>query len=193
MEKLAIDFENLYNDLLQIDRHLALEIRVKGCPHCGSVLHSANYPRVPKGLSGLFNISHVVRFSFCCSSDECRRRITPPSVRFLGRKQYLGVLVLLLCARRHLSQQPISEALRAHLRPHGKTVYRWLAWWQNIVPGTQFWTQAKGLIMPPLDTRTLCDDLMELFSVTRLSTGLYKLLRFISPLSSCRNSELSAR
>jgi hypothetical protein len=193
MDKLVIDYENLYNDLLQIDRQLALEIRVKGCPHCGGVLHSANYPRVLKGLSGLFAISQVVRFSFCCSSDECRRRITPPSVRFLGRKQYPGVVVLLLCARRHLSQQPISGALRAHLGPHENTVRRWQTWWRNIVPATQFWTQAKGLIMPPLDTRTLCDDLMELFSVTHSSTGLYKLLRFISPLSSCRISELGAR
>ena len=193
MDKPVIEHENLYNHLLQIDRELALETRQQGCPHCGGVLHRANYPRVPKGLSGLFDISHVVRFSFCCSGDECRRRTTPPSVRFLGRKQYLGVLVLLLCARRQVNQQSISGGLRACLRPNEKTVCRWLTWWRDIVPGTQFWTQAKGLFMPTLDTRVLCDELVEVFTVTHSSTGFHKLLRFISPLSSCHSTEIGVR
>ncbi len=183
MDNQAIDIENLYNNLLQIDREFALETRMKGCPHCGCVLHSANYPRVPKGLSGLFDISQVVRFSFCCSSDECRRRVTPASVRFLGPKQYLGVLVVLLCAKRHLNHKPISEALRARTSPYEKTVCRWMAWWQDVVPGTRFWAQAKGRIMPPLDTGAFCDDLVALFSVTHLPVGLSRLLCFISPLS----------
>jgi len=193
MDKAVLEHENIYNDLLQIDREFALETREKGCPYCGGVLHRANYPRVPRGLSELFDISHIVRFSFCCSGDECRRRITPPSVRFLGRKQYLGVLVLLLCTRRQLSRQSFSGDLRACLMPHEKTVGRWLAWWRDIVPGTQFCTQAKGLFMPTLDIRVLCDELVEVFSVTHSCTGIHKLLRFISPLSSCQNTESGVR
>ena len=82
MDKPVIEHENLYNKLLQIDIEFALDTREKGCPYCGGVLHRANYPRVPKGLSGLFDISHVVRFSFCCSGDECRRRTTLPLYDF---------------------------------------------------------------------------------------------------------------
>ena len=183
MDNQAIDIENLYNELLQIDRELALETRAKGCPHCGCVLHRANYPRVPKGLSALFDISQVVRFSFCCSNDECRRRVTPASVRFLGSKQYLGILVVLFCATRSLNRKPISESLRTRVSPCKSTVCRWLAWWKDDVPGTRFWTQAKGRIMPTPDTGIFCDDLVTLFSITQLTGGLSRLLRFISPLS----------
>jgi len=189
MDKPVIEHENLYNKLLQIDIELALDTQEKGCPYCGGVLHRANYPRVPKGLSGLFDISHVVRFSFCCSGDECRRRTTPPSVRFLGRKQYLGVMVLLLCTRRQLSQQSITGDLRACLKPHEKTVWRWLTWWRSIVPGTKFWTGVKGLFMPTLNVSELCDELVQVFSATHSSTGIQKLLRFISPLSCCHITE----
>ena len=183
MDKPDIEHENLYNDLLQIDREFALETQHKGCPYCGGVLHRANYLRVPRGLSELFDISHVVRFSFCCSGDECRRRTTPPSVRFLGRKQYLGVLVLLLCARGQLSRTHTSGDLRACLRPHERTVCRWLAWWRDIVLGTRFWTHAKGLFMPTLNINVLCDELVEVFSATHSSAAIHRLLRFISPLS----------
>jgi hypothetical protein len=40
------------------------------------------------------------RFSFCCDRDGCRNRATPPSVRFLGRKVYLGAVVMLISASR---------------------------------------------------------------------------------------------
>ena len=36
------------------------------------------------------------RFSFCCDRDGCRKRVTPPSVRFLGRRVYLGAVVILI-------------------------------------------------------------------------------------------------
>ena len=80
MDKPVIEHDNLYNDLLQINREFALETQHKGYPYCGGVLHRANYPRVPRDLSKLFDISLVVRFHFCCSGDECRRRTAPPFI-----------------------------------------------------------------------------------------------------------------
>ena len=153
-------------------------------------MRRANYPRVSRGLSELLDISHVVRFSFCCSGDECRRRTTPPSVRILGRKQYLPWAFLCCCCvpRRQLSRKHTSRDLRACLRPHEKTVCRWLAWWRDIVPNTQFWTHAKGLFMPTLNINVLCDELVEVFSVTHSSTGIHRLLLFISPLSCCHDT-----
>ena len=41
-----------------------------------------------------------LRLSFCCDRDGCRKRVTPPSVRFLGRKVYLGAIVILISAMR---------------------------------------------------------------------------------------------
>ncbi len=91
----------LYATLLQIDKDLAAETREKGCPHCGGVLHSACYPRKLKGFCSPFDDKKIVRFSFCCSTDGCRRRITPPSVRFLGRRRYLSAVVVLVSAVFH--------------------------------------------------------------------------------------------
>ena len=35
--------------LLRIDEELAAEARARGCPHCSGKLHSAQYPRRPRG------------------------------------------------------------------------------------------------------------------------------------------------
>ena len=86
----------LYAVLLQMDKDLAADTREKGCPHCGGVLHSARHPRKLKKTCVPDDGRNIIRFSFCCSVDGCRRRITPPSVRFLGRKRYLSVVVVLL-------------------------------------------------------------------------------------------------
>ena len=84
--------------LLKIDRDLAREAHAGGCPHCGAALHQANYPRKPRGTVADGRQLRVLRYSFCCSQDGCRRRLTPPSARFLGRKVYLGGVVVLAAA-----------------------------------------------------------------------------------------------
>lgn len=38
------------------------------------------------------------RLSFCCARPGCRRRVTPPSVRFLGRRLYVAAVVVLVTA-----------------------------------------------------------------------------------------------
>jgi hypothetical protein len=92
----TISYPELYSMLLQIDQDLAAETRLKGCPYCGGILHSACYPRKLEGPCVPQDSKANVRFSFCCSNDGCRRRVTPPSVRFLGRKRYLSAVVILV-------------------------------------------------------------------------------------------------
>jgi len=52
------------------------------CPPC--------YPRKPRGIPFVPEESYEYRLRFCCAEDGCRRRITPPSVRFFGRKVFLS-------------------------------------------------------------------------------------------------------
>ena len=78
---------SFHQQLLEFDRDLAATTRDGGCRICGGRLHSARFPRKPRGvlprdLSGEYN----QRFSFCCAETECRTRATPPSLRFLGCK-----------------------------------------------------------------------------------------------------------
>jgi hypothetical protein len=84
--------------LFSVDQDLAQSAREKACP-CGGRLHRANYLRKPRGAEDLPE-DYGYRFSFCCARDGCRKCVTPPSVRFLGRKVYLFAVVVLVSAMR---------------------------------------------------------------------------------------------
>ena len=86
--------------VLACDGDLAVMARAGRCGLCGGTLHSACYPRKPRGRPCRLGPEHDRRFSFCCAIDGCRSRATPPSLRFLGRKVYLAAIVVLGCARR---------------------------------------------------------------------------------------------
>ena len=94
--------------LFRIDQKLAEEVQAEKCPSCGCRLHCANYPRKPRGPRDLPDENRF-RLSFCCARDGCRKRVTPPSVRFLGRKVYLGAVVILVSAMR---QGPTPRRVR---------------------------------------------------------------------------------
>ena len=173
----------LYVILLQIDKDLAAETREKGCPYCGGVLHSACYPRKPQGFSVPLDGKEIVRFSFCCSTDGCRRRVTPPSVRFLGRKRYLSAVVVLLSAMLQGLTQRRAEELEKLVGVSHRTLSRWQRWWQETFPASRFWKYGEALFVPSLDPARLCRDLAERFSAQCEIAGMVRLLRFISPLS----------
>ena len=83
----------------KVDADLAEAERVKGCRHCSGKLHRANYKRKPRGVESWPDAP--LRDSFCCDQEGCRRRHTPPSVRFLGRRVYGGVVAVLFPAMVH--------------------------------------------------------------------------------------------
>ena len=80
---------SFWSFLLAVDEDLAEKTRKKGCP-CGGRLHCANYLRKPRGTPDQLPEPQRLRLSFCCDRDGCRKRVTPPSVRFLGRKGLPG-------------------------------------------------------------------------------------------------------
>ncbi len=80
---------SFWSFLLAVDEDLAEETRKQGCS-CGGRLHCANYPRKPRGAGLKLTEFQRLRVSFCCDRDGCRKRATPRSVRFLGRKVYLA-------------------------------------------------------------------------------------------------------
>jgi hypothetical protein len=89
---------SLYDQLLTFDQDPAAEARRAGCGFCGGRLHSARYPRKSRGGLDELGPDYATRLSFCCAVDGCRRRTTPPSVRYLGRRAYLGAVVVLVTA-----------------------------------------------------------------------------------------------
>ena len=85
-----------FDGLTAFDAGITAKVAAEGCRHCGGPLHRGDYGRKPRGgLLGVAGESLLRRFSLCCGREGCRRRATPPSVRFLGRRVYLGGVVIL--------------------------------------------------------------------------------------------------
>jgi hypothetical protein len=91
-----IDLGSEFFELLwQLDEGMARRVAAEGCARCQGPLHRGDFRRKPRGgLIAPAGESLVVRFSLCCGREGCRKRATPPSLRFLGRRVYLGVVVI---------------------------------------------------------------------------------------------------
>src|SRR4029077_10742353 len=123
----------LWSVLLAIDQDLAEKTRKKACP-CGGRLHCANYLSDPLRTPPRLPEPQRLRLSFCCDRDGCRKRTTPPSVRFLGPKVYLGAIVILISAMR---QGPTPRRVRELSQRFGAdetTIARWQVFWREHVP-----------------------------------------------------------
>ncbi len=83
---------NSHTHLLTIDIELAQKVKEQGCRHCGGALHQTNYPRIAFGVTAQIAPIYTCRFSYCCAN--CRRRTTPPSVRFFGRRRYISTIFI---------------------------------------------------------------------------------------------------
>jgi hypothetical protein len=164
--------------LLRIDHELAAQTRAEGC-RCGGTLHRADYPRKPRGCSREVRPDHLSRLSFCCSM--CRGRSTPTSVRFLGRRVYLGLAVVLLSAR---SSALAAAAARLDqvLGVARRTVTRWRVWWREQFPKTPLWRAGAARFMPPLPDEQLPAGLLERFAGAA-QEAVIRLLVWLSPVT----------
>ena len=170
--------------LRKVDADLAEKVRQAGCLHCSGRLHRANYRRRPRGQleQDRARKAKVYRDSFCCDQEGCRKRHTPPSVRFLGRKVYWGFIVVLMAALRHGVTPPRLAALRESLEVDRRTVEHWRHWWRHVFAQSSFWQAARARFAPPLDPETLPDSLCGAFGVERRDR-LLALLQFLSPIT----------
>ena len=174
---------SFYSFLSLIDQNIAAEVQAVGCPYCGGTLHSAIYPRKPRGLRGLLDVSYGSRLSFCCAEDDCRRRTTPPSVRFLGRKVYLGVMIVLITALEHgLSPQRRKQLIET-LDIYPQTLSRWRKWWRTFFIDSRCWQSIRGYFIPPLNTTQLPGALLGQLTGGNLAQRLCQLLRLLAPIT----------
>lgn len=105
----------VWGALKYFDQKISEREKTKGCPRCGGVLDRANFPRKPRGIGPGFG-DEQRRFSLCCRS--CRRRVTPESARFLWKKVYVLLAVVL---------EPVNRQLSVDRR----TVGRWREFWRG--------------------------------------------------------------
>jgi len=169
--------------LLAVDQDLAATRREQGCS-CGGRLHCANYPRKPCSGCGNLPKSYGYRLSFCCDRDGCRKRATPPSVRFLGRKVYLAAVVVLVAAMRHGPSARRVRELTDLFDADRHTIARWCTFWREHFPQTPFWKVARTRFVPQLAIADLPRALFEAFIHREDSRDDWeRLLRFLSPIT----------
>ena len=165
----------------EIDAAYARQVREAGCEYCGGPLDRADYPRKPRGELGEAAGAYERRCSFCCRQDGCRKRATPPSLRFLGRKVYVAVWVVVASVAGQATKRTGRGRPR---RVHGvptRTVLRWLDWWQTVFGLGAFWSEAMGYFATPVEVTGLPTTLLARFG--RGPAALEKTLRFTSPIT----------
>jgi len=169
--------QGLFDLLEKVDTDLTEEVRLRGCLLCSGRLHRSDYDRKPRG-----GPQWDVRFSLCCAREGCRRRHTPPSVRFMGRRVYAGLVVVLLSAMIHGLKPERVHRLREALGVDRRTLERWRQWWLATFVKSSFWRMARARFMPPLCLKTMPLSLCSSFEVERRDR-LLDLLQFLAPIT----------
>ncbi len=174
---------SLFRILHQIDQDLALACRQAGCPFCHSPLHNAPYTRKPRAGPDRIPEEFCVRLSLCCSKEECRRRVLPPSCLFLGRKVYWGAVILIVTTLRQ--QKPQNNSINMLARKFDisrNTVVRWIRYFREMFPKSQQWQRLRGLVSAQISNHDLPRGLVEYFLRTRTSSsgGLANCLHFLA-------------
>ena len=184
--------ENLLRDpafcklLEKVDFDLTVKVQNQGCQHCQGCLHRSDYQRKPRGGPDWDR-----RYSLCCSREGCRKRMTPPSVRFLGRKVYTAVVVILLSAMMYGLQKKRMKRLQDELGVDRRTLNHWRTWWKERFVQSVFWKAKRALFRRPVDTETMPVGLITAFAAHN-DQGLLNLLIFLSPITTGSRQEVLA-
>ncbi len=105
-----------------------------------------------------------------------------PSVRFMGRRVYAGLVAVLVSAMIHGLKPERVKVLREALKIDRRTLERWRQWWLGIFVDSSFWREARARFMPPLCQKTLPLSLCVSFEVERRDR-LLDLLKFLAPIT----------
>jgi len=175
---------SFFEQLRGIDEGITKAVQARGCQWCEARLDRADYPRKPRGgVAGGAGEAEAVRFSLCCSAEGCRRRVTPPSVRFLGRKVYLSVVMVVASIHAAAQAEARAEALRAATGVPARTLRRWVTWWRTVFAVGAFYRGARADLASPIDAADLPGSLLARFTLPTMTKRLRALLLWLSPMT----------
>lgn len=189
MYQTILNDASFYRGLVKFDEDLAEQARHNGCA-CGGKLHSARYPRKPRGVPDELQEDYSTRRSFCCAQEGCRKRTTPASFRFLSRRVYVGAVVVLVTALRHGATPARVAQLRAIVGVSGRTLEQWRLWWLDEFPRSSFWRWGRGQFATEVDHDSLPLSLLDSFRKPTAEERTVDLLRFILPLTTSALQEI---
>jgi hypothetical protein len=105
-------------------------------------------------------------------------------VRFLGRKVYLGAVVILISAMRQGPAPRRTRELSKLFDVDAATIARWQTFWRDQFPQTPFWRTARARLVPVFEIVALPRSILEAFLCSHDQLrGWANLLRFLSPIT----------
>jgi hypothetical protein len=104
-------------------------------------------------------------------------------VRFLGRKVYLGAMVVLVMAMEHGLSAKRRKQLIEQLDLYPQTLARWRRWWRKIFPASRCWQANRGHFIPPVDVSQLPGALLGRLSGEDLPHRVCLLLHLLAPVT----------
>lgn len=169
-----------FQQLFRLDQQMLAEAQRRGCPFCGGRLDRGDYGRKARGLPAGIEPLFDKRFSLCCAREGCRKRTTPASVRFFGRRVYAGALFVLASAVWVLG----AVGGRSLLGVPRRTLERWHGFWQMEFLKNQLWLEVRGLMLPPPEASLLPASLLTGFARGDPdSHALLQTLQLLRPLT----------
>jgi len=174
-----------FEGLTAVDRAIVARAAEERCRDCGGPLHRGDYPRKPR-VGRLAFSAWERRFSLCCGREGCRHRATPPSVRFLGRRVYVGAVVIFASA---VALAVVSAGtVVAMTGVPARTTRRWLRWWRGPFVATAPFVDLSARLVPAPDRRAFPTSLLDRLA-SDLATGVARLLVWMAPLTTASSPD----
>ena len=175
--------KSLFYDLYTIDKDIAVQCRQMPCPFCGGTLHYANYFRKPRGEPDGVDEKCFIRFSLCCGNEGCRHRVMPPSCRFMGRKVYWYIVILVIVSDWQNKVRKINVFRLSKLFGISRnTIVRWIEFFKNIFPFSSQWQKLRGQASAFISNHDLPSNLVNYFVSIKscVKVGIISWLKFLS-------------
>lgn len=170
-----------FDRLTAVDEAIVAAAGKIPCRRCGGRLDRGDYWRKPRGgvMAVVSEDVYQRRCSLCCSREGCRRRATPPSVRFLGRRVYVGVAVIVasVIALSVCTARAMFELTGV---PH-RTIRRWSRWWRGPFTETACFVDISARILGVCRKTLPASILAKIVGVPQAQ--LTALLLLIAPLT----------
>ena len=148
---------SFYSFLQKIDQDTVAAMQATPCIFCNDQLDRADYLRKPRGVPDGIDEDFSVKYGLCCRREGCRKRTTPASVRFYGRRVFLLFFMVLSTS---VSESGCSR-VAATMGVSRQTLANWRHFWREVFPQTALWRQKRGLLTFPPQPETLPGSLVE--------------------------------
>ena len=134
-----------YELLLGFDRQIADAAHADPCRECGAKLHWGSFGRKPRGVPAGLGPRASARALVCAVRRMgAATRETPSSLRFLGRKVFLGAMVVLISAMQSGLNPARMKRLKELVGVSRRTVARWRDWWRTRLHGESVLARSRA-------------------------------------------------